>query len=178
MRTSVLSSLLLLGVLVGPAHADRKNPASSVPTVATLGPTNHADALTTGDRALTGPAGSRTAGRATYLTASEIAAQVAPYSPEIERCYLERAGEVKRTGRLDLTVMIARDGVVTSVRAAAPGLPANAARRIEACVRNVVEPVRFPARRADTTAIVPYEFQKTHAPGAGPLISCWNPHGC
>jgi hypothetical protein len=178
MRTSVFSGLLLLGVLVGSAHADRKAPPASVPTVATLGPTHHA-ALTTGDRALTGPVRSTpTAEREAYLTAREISAQVSPYMSEIERCYLERAGDVKRTGRLGLTVNIARDGAVRSVRAAAPGLPTRTARRVESCIRDIVEPVRFPARRSDTTAIVPYAFQKTHAPEAGPLMSCWNPRGC
>ncbi|HET7505583.1 MAG TPA: hypothetical protein VFK02_31400, partial [Kofleriaceae bacterium] len=61
--------------------------------MATLGPTNRASSLTTGDRALTGPSAAAT--RESYLTASEITAQVAPYASEIERCYLERAGEVK-----------------------------------------------------------------------------------
>jgi hypothetical protein len=177
MRTSVFSGLLLLGALVGSAHADRKAPPTSASTVATLGPTN--TTLTTGDRALTGSAGSTSAAqREAYLTAREISTQVSPYAAEIEHCYLERAGNVKRTGRLDLTVMIARDGVVQAVRTATPGLPAHTARRVEACIRDIVEPLRFPARRSDTTAIVPYAFQKTHAPDAGPLMSCWNPRGC
>ena len=47
-----------------------------------------------------------------------------------------------------------------------------------ACIREAVEVVKFPARRNDTTAIVPYFFQHTNTPGGGPQLSCWDPKGC
>jgi hypothetical protein len=45
-------------------------------------------------------------------------------------------------------------------------------------VRHAVEAVTFPARRTYTTATVPYFFQRTAAPNAGPQESCWNERGC
>ena len=47
-----------------------------------------------------------------------------------------------------------------------------------ACIREAVEVVHFPARRNDTTAIVPYFFQHTNTLGGGPQPSCWDPKGC
>jgi hypothetical protein len=179
MQISALSSFLLLVAFVGAAHADRKDRSAFRPAVATLGgdrTTGRGSALSTGDLALTGPA--RAARPASSLTAREITAQVAPHAPEIERCYLDRLGNARRGGKLDLTVVIARDGSVQSLRAASLGLPATAAHKVEACIHEIVETVQFPARRGDTTAVVPYVFQKTDAPGAGPLPSCWNPKGC
>jgi len=164
MRISALSSLFLLGAFAGSAHADRVD-------------RSHASTeLSTGELPLTGPA--RPARLAPSLTASEISLEVAPHAPEIGRCYLERLGDTRRGGRLELTVVIARDGSIVSLKAEAAGLPAKAARKVEACIREIVETVQFPARRGDTIAVVPYVFQKTDAPNAGPLESCWNPRGC
>jgi hypothetical protein len=178
MRISVLSSLLLLGALVGSAHADRKDRPPAGPAVATLGPArgDRTPALSTGDLALTGPA--RQARPQPFLTAGEITAQVAPHAPDIERCYLDRLGDARHGGHLDLTLVIARDGSVLSLKAAASGLPVKTAHKVEACIREIVEPVQFPMRRNDTTAVVPYVFEKTDAPNAGPQLSCWSPKGC
>jgi hypothetical protein len=181
MRTSALSSLFLLGGLIGSAHADRKADAHTSPSVATLGPApgDHvvrSPGLTTGDLPLTGLL--RPARAEPDLTAGEINRHVAPHAPQIERCYLERLGEFRHGGRLELTLVIARDGNVLSLRASASGLPAKTVRKVEACIREIVETVQFPTRRVDTTAVVPYVFQKTDVPDAGPLQSCWNPRGC
>ncbi len=190
MRISALSSVLLLCGLLGSAHADRKDRPPANPAVAALGPVrgdhparaDRVPSLSTGDLALTGPARSaRSAPPARpdlFLTAGEITSHVAPRASEIERCYLERLGDARRGGHLDLTLVITRDGGVLSLKAAASGLPVKTARKVEACIREIVETVQFPARRNDTTAVVPYVFQKTDAPGAGPLLSCWNPKGC
>jgi hypothetical protein len=183
MRISALSSVLLLGSLLGSAHADRKDHSPANPTVATLGPVRGdrpdravPPSLSTGDLALTGPAHP---GRLDpFLTAREITTHVAPHASEIERCYLDRRSDARRGGHLDLTLVIARDGSVLSLKAAASGLPAKTARKVEACIREIVETVQFPVRRNDTTAVVPYVFQKTDAPGTGPVLSCWNPKGC
>ena len=117
-------------------------------------------------------------GLAAVLEASEVAAEVRPYAPDIERCYLDRLDDVRHAGRLALTFVIGRDGHVVSLDAAAPGLPARTVHQMAACIREVVDPIHFPARRADTTAIVPYLFQHTNTPGGGPQLSCWNPKGC
>ena len=33
-------------------------------------------------------------------------------------------------------------------------------------------------RKTFTTATIPYFFQRTAAPNAGPQLSCWDPKGC
>jgi hypothetical protein len=112
------------------------------------------------------------------LEAREVAAEVRPYAPEIQRCYRDHLGDVRRAGRLDVTLVIGRDGYLVSLKTAAPGLPGRSARRIESCIREALDPLHFPARRNATTAVVPYYFQHTEATGGGPQLSCWNPRGC
>jgi hypothetical protein len=63
-----------------------------------------------------------------------------------------------------------------SLSATAPGWSRAATRKLEACVHAAVAAVEFPARRNDTTAIVPYVFHRT--PGAAPIPSCWSAKGC
>jgi hypothetical protein len=112
-----------------------------------------------------------------YLEAREVAALVAPHAPDIERCYLDGVGS-KRGSYLALTLVVARDGSLLSLRTAIPGMPGKTLRKIAACAQEALAPVQFPSRRNDTTVIVPYYFQKTWAPGAGPQPSCWNAKGC
>jgi hypothetical protein len=113
-----------------------------------------------------------------FLEAHDVAAQVGPQRADIERCYLAEVGALAHASRLDLTVVIARDGRVLALKTAAPGLRGAAERKVTRCVRDQLDAVQFPARRNDTTAVVPYVFQKTEAPDAGPQLSCWNPKGC
>jgi hypothetical protein len=178
MRILALSSLLVLGALTTPARADRKDLSKSPEQVATLAPrTEHLGAsLATGKLGLTGS--TRAARNDLFLSAAEVAAEVRRYAPDIEQCYLERLGDPRRAGHLDLTFVIGRDGHVVSVAAAAPALATRTAHQVESCIREAVEALRFPPRRNETTAIVPYYFQHTNAPGAGPQPSCWNPRGC
>ncbi|HEX7837036.1 MAG TPA: AgmX/PglI C-terminal domain-containing protein [Kofleriaceae bacterium] len=169
---------------------DRASPIADRP-----GAGASATSLTTGDLRFTGAArrewpersdrpespepGDRPApAPGSFLAARDVAAEVRPYAPEIERCYLERLGDPRRAGHLDLRFVIASGGAVVSLSAAAPGLPAKTARQVESCIRQAVGALHFPERRNDTTAIVPYYFQHTSAPGAGPQLSCWNPRGC
>ena len=113
-----------------------------------------------------------------FLTASDIASEVAPYAPDIQRCYREANGDVPRASHVSLTLVIAADGRLRSLEASSPGLSARTTRRIAACARSVLDLVRFPARRNETIAVVPYYFQKTDAPNAGPQLSCWSAKGC
>jgi hypothetical protein len=193
-----LASLGMLCALAAPAraeHTDAATPrervaaaaaeavrtergATSLPTGAVteeVRTARGATSLTTGELGLTG---ARAVRKDAFLEASEVAAEVRPYAPDIERCYLDRLGDIHRAGRLDLTFVIGRDGHVVSLDAAAPGLPSRTVHQVAACIREAVDPIHFPARRADTTAIVPYLFQHTNAPGGGPQLSCWNPKGC
>lgn len=198
MRTSALSvptlvAVLALGVLHTSAHAE---PATGgrAPAHTSTG------ALTTGAIAITGtPATGRVAGVAArevaspsrdltasprparkqaHLSASEVAALVAPHGPAIERCYLDAVGGVRRTSQLDLMFVIARQGHVLSVDIGAPSASPYAVDAMVRCIRSSVDSLHFPERRNDTTAIVPYVFQRTEAPSAGPQLSCWNAKGC
>jgi hypothetical protein len=189
MRIPALSSTLVVGTLVtllAPAHAERKASHGAANQVAALsGPAREdraARAQITGERALTGSTTPAASARAQlkepFLEAGDITTRVAPHNPEIERCYLDEIGTSRRPGRLDLTFEIARDGAVLSVKAAATGLSTKLAHKVEACIHASVDGIEFPVRRNDTTAVVPYFFQKTDAPNAGPQLSCWNPKGC
>lgn len=110
------------------------------------------------------------------LSVADIAAQLAPVSPEIERCFLDRASSTG--GKLELTLTVTRKGAIESLEIKTPGLAAKTSKEIDGCVRPLVEPVSFPARKTFTTATIPYLFQKTNTPGAGPQESCWSAAGC
>jgi hypothetical protein len=205
MRISALSSALLIGVvgaLTHSAHADRKKPLVATHELAALldpaltprpgaglstgelGLTAarapaHADGAADGTLAaivVPGPALRERPER--YLTTSDVATIVGDRAADIERCYLGAMGATRRGGKLDVMFTIARNGSVLSVDTAAPDLPVVAAHHMHTCIRTAVEGLAFPARRNDTTAIVPYYFQRTEAPNSGPQLSCWNPRGC
>ena len=155
MRTSWLSSMILVASLaaplvasVGAARAERRGPAE------------------------------RVGGPDRTLTLAEVEAQVKPVSAEISRCYLDAAAGTRAGGELRVQLDIHRRGKLDAVSVAAPGLPAKLLRKVELCVRGLVEPIEFPARRAPTTAVVPFYFQRTDAPNAGPQLTCWSPRGC
>jgi hypothetical protein len=185
----------VLGGLEGQSHAEHtKSPATDV---AVVDAGRRRSALSTGDLALTG---SPRALRAVpslaisstgdimlvepariepFLSASDITAAVAPHAAEIEHCYVARlAAGGHLSGRVDLTLAITRDGNLHAIHTSAPGATRAAASKLDACIRTAVEGLQFPARRNDTTAVVPYLFQKTDAPDAGPQLSCWSPKGC
>ena len=112
------------------------------------------------------------------LSLAEIHAKLKPVSAEIGRCYRDAAAGARGGGKLLVQLDIHRRGKLDAVTVQTPGLPAKVARKIDACVRELVEPLEFPARRAPTTAVLPYYFQRTDAPAAGPRPSCWSPRGC
>ncbi len=113
-----------------------------------------------------------------FLAPETVAAEVQPLRAELEQCYLAEAADAKSTGKLDITLVIARDGFVMTATTSTPGLSAKATKKIDACIQPLVKAVMFPIRRNDTTAIVPFLFLRTDAPGAGPQESCWDPKGC
>ena len=110
------------------------------------------------------------------LSVADIAAQLAPVSQDIERCFLDRASATG--GKLELVLTVTRKGAIESLAVKTPGLATKLAKQVDGCVRPLVEPVSFPARKTFTTATIPYVFQKTAAPGAGPQLSCWDAAGC
>jgi hypothetical protein len=112
------------------------------------------------------------------LSTADVAAQLAPLSESIEHCYLDRAAEIKGAGKLDLVLTVTRRGVIESLAIKTPGLPVKLAKQIDGCIRTLVEPVAFPTRKTFTVATIPFFFQHTAAPGAGPQLSCWDAAGC
>jgi hypothetical protein len=109
------------------------------------------------------------------LSQADIDARVQPVASEIGKCYL---GATSNGGKLMVQLEIDRRGTLDAVSVSTPSLPAKVSRQVEACVRGVVSSLEFPARRTSTTAVLPYVFQKTDAPNAGPIQSCWNVRGC
>jgi hypothetical protein len=198
MRLTALSSILAIGVvgaLTHSAHADGKKPLAAPDALAALVDPARAPrpgaGLSTGELGLTSlhapaPADGTVAAIAPalrerpggYLTTSDVAIVVGDRAADIEHCYVDAMGASRRGGKLDVMFTIARNGSVLSVDTAAPGLSAVAAHHMHTCIRTAVEGLAFPARRNDTTAIVPYYFQRTDAPNSGPQLSCWNPRGC
>ncbi|HLL25614.1 MAG TPA: hypothetical protein VK427_25935, partial [Kofleriaceae bacterium] len=69
-------------------------------------------------------------------------------------------------------------GVVDRIDVRTPGLSAGRAAAVERCVRATLADLAFPARRLGTTAVLPYVYQRTAAPGAGPQRSCRDASGC
>lgn len=112
------------------------------------------------------------------LEASEVAAQMRSYATDINDCYTTVAPLVTGSSSLEIKLSIHRTGVLDALDITTTGVPARAAKKLTTCVRSVVEGTAFPSRKAPTTAIVPYKWQRTVTPGGGPQLSCWNPKGC
>src|SRR5678815_4522901 len=94
MRNLALSSLLVTAAIVAPAHAG-KDKSERVAVVTRAAAERSGAQLSTGSLGITG----RPVRNDVFLEASEVAAEVRPYSPAIERCYLDRLGDVRRAGR-------------------------------------------------------------------------------
>lgn len=112
------------------------------------------------------------------LSAEEVHAQLRPVASEIEHCYVDRTAEIRGAGHLELVLEVSRYGILEHADIKTPGLAPKLAKEIDGCIRAAIAPVSFPVRKTFTTATVPYFFQRTAAPNAGPQLSCWNPAGC
>lgn len=112
------------------------------------------------------------------LTAQDVEHQLGPVSAQIESCYLERTTDVHGAGHLDLVLTVSRHGILENLAVKTPGLAPKVQKQIDSCIRETVEHVAFPAKRVPTTATVPYFFQRTAAPNAGPQLSCFSASGC
>jgi hypothetical protein len=97
----------------------------------------------------------------TALEASEIQRHLKPLTAEIGDCYKRATQNVRGVGKLELTLVIRSDGDVEDIEVATPGLPARTAKKIDGCIRAAVADLTFPARRGETTAILPFFFQRT-----------------
>lgn len=174
MRTSSALVISALLATAGVAHADRRATAVAVLT----DEVRIKPRVSTGEVRLTGATLEAPARLPSQLEAADVTAQVASYREDIEHCYLSRVRDAHKAGQLDVLFEISRDGHVRSVAAAAPGLTPYSAPAVTRCIRAIAKSVTFPTRRSDTTVVLPYLFQKTAAPDAGPQLSCWSAKGC
>ncbi len=208
MRNLALSSLVILTAVAGSARADNNDyryhartheVAAAEPLhayapgqagaqlskgeLALMGAEHPRATLETGDRRIDAiqngaGQGEHHARREPWLSNTDVQSLVAPHSLDIEHCYLDQVSAARQGGKLDLTLTIGSDGSLVSLKAATAGLSRSTTHKIESCARQVVASVEFPARRNDTTVVVPFLFHKTHAAGAGPIESCWSASGC
>ncbi len=175
----VLLSGLVATSLVGSAHAEHRVAARAAKVAAIDTPPRSLRAQLTDERGLTAPSAEpRPTRRPAFLEATDVTAQVAPHAAALERCYLAHITDGRHAGHLDILLEIARDGRVRSVATAAGDLSPRATQQVTTCIRAIAQAVQFPERRNDTTVVLPFYFQKTEAPGAGPQLSCWSAKGC
>lgn len=112
------------------------------------------------------------------LSAREVQTYFEPYVPAVRACYLEHAKGKRVTGALRLELIIHHHGQVFRFGFAAPGVEKPQLAKLDTCLRALASTWRFPVRKGFTTAVLPFVFLKTTAPGAGPIESCWDPRGC
>jgi hypothetical protein len=112
------------------------------------------------------------------LSAKEVAKYFAPYVSDVRGCYTSNAKSKKATGELRLELVIHHNGSVYRFGFAAPGVTHPWKPRLDACLRRLSKTWKFPLRKGFTSAVLPFVFLKTNAPGAGPIESCWDPKGC
>lgn len=104
----------------------------------------------------------------TSIDASDLKKYFAPYVSGVKDCYVASSRERTATGVLRLELVIRPDGTVNRFAFKAPGIIGAPLRLLDSCLRARSETWHFPVRRGFTTAIIPFQFQLTYAPGAGP----------
>jgi hypothetical protein len=117
-------------------------------------------------------------GKPISLSAEDVTAKLKPYSDTIEHCYLDHTTDVYGAGKLSVELTVTRKGVLETVAIKTPGLTTKVGIAVSSCIVDALDGLTFPERRAQTTATLPYFFQRTAAPDAGPQLSCWKAEGC
>lgn len=112
------------------------------------------------------------------LSAKDVQTHFAPYVPEVRTCYLTHARSKTATGVIRLELLVHPNGSIYRFGFVAPGVGKPWLGKLDACLRALVPAWHLPARKGYTTAVLPFLFQKTRAPGAGPIESCWDARGC
>lgn len=112
------------------------------------------------------------------LSVSDVKTTLAPYEAKLQHCYLDHTADVYGAGKLSVELTVTRKGELKTLAIQTPGLTTKLGMKIGGCIADTLEGLSFPARRAQTTATVPYFFQRTAAAGAGPIESCWKAEGC
>lgn len=115
-------------------------------------------------------------GKPVSLSAQDVKDTLKPYADEIEHCYLDHTTDVYGAGKLSVELTVTRQGELGTIAIKTPGLLTKTGIAVSSCIVDVLDRVSFPARRAQTTATLPYYFQRTVS--AGPFESCWKAEGC
>jgi hypothetical protein len=102
------------------------------------------------------------------ISAKDLKKYFEPYIPSVRDCYVANAQGHGVDGNLRLELIIHRDGTVFRFGFEAPGVTGGALRKLDSCLRALSETWHLPVRRGFTTAVLPFYFQRTLAPGAGP----------
>lgn len=110
------------------------------------------------------------------LTGAEIGRVTGKSLGALRRCYVEHTAAAKKaTGRVEIDLIVHRDGSPFRVEVGTPGVKSA---KLTACLTAVARRWRFPRRRGFTRTVVPFLFLRTRVAGAGPAYSCWNAGGC
>lgn len=112
------------------------------------------------------------------LTAAEVTRSFEPYAAAVRTCYLDHGRSKTADGTLRIELLIHPGGKVFRFGFVARGVTNPWLQRLDGCLRPLSMTWAFPVRRGFTTAVMPFLFQRTRAPGAGPIESCWDPRGC
>ena len=112
------------------------------------------------------------------LTAKEVARYFEPYVPEVRACYLTHTKDKAVSGKLRLELIIHHAGHIFRFGFDALGVDKPTRAKLNNCLRALVPTWRMPVRKGFTSVVLPFLFQKTTAPGAGPIESCWDARGC
>ena len=112
------------------------------------------------------------------LSSQDVTGTLRPYADQIQHCYLDHTTDVYGAGKLSVELTVTRKGELGTIAIKTPGLMTKVGIAVASCIVDTLDGVSFPARRAQTTATLPYYFQRTAAVGAGPIESCWNAEGC
>ncbi|HVV81449.1 MAG TPA: AgmX/PglI C-terminal domain-containing protein [Kofleriaceae bacterium] len=111
------------------------------------------------------------------LAAAVIEQALTPYLAGVRACYLTNV-RTPRAAHMRLEIVIEPHGQVSRVGVVAPEVTRAERARVVACVRREIARWHFPLRGGATWAVIPFYFQRTQWPGAGPMPSCWSPRGC
>ena len=111
-----------------------------------------------------------------FLTVKEIQKTVAPYLTDISTCYKRYGTNQKHaTGELRVEMVVEPLGIVRRHTVIAPGVRG---KRLDRCIKKVVDKLIFPQAKRFTTAVIPFFFLHTKVKGAGPFETCWSLKGC
>lgn len=115
---------------------------------------------------IAGTAGLASAG--SDLDAEDIRQVVRAHSHEIGACYKKHGMDQKEaTGEVTLSMVVSTAGLVRedSLEIDAPGVRGE---RFPRCIRDSVSGWKFPTSSSETELQLPFLFQHTRSPGAGP----------